>query len=76
MAQKTNGKPQKRGFACMTLEARTLIAAMGGTKTAKRHGKRYMAALGRKGRRKRTLRERREKREHAALSIPMEYRGA
>lgn len=62
MDQTTAEKPkQMRGFAVISLKRRREIAAMGGSKTARKYGKRHMSAIGKNGRRKRTLRERRER---------------
>lgn len=67
METKSNEAPKaRRGFACMSVEQRTAIAAKGGSKTVRRHGRRYMAAIGKKGRRKRTRLERAARREALA----------
>jgi hypothetical protein len=71
MAWKIIEKPkpkQVRGFACMSVKARKRIAAMGGTKTARRHGKKHMSRIGKAGRAKRTRREREEKRIDAKIA--------
>lgn len=59
----TEPKKRKRGFACMKREAVLRICAMGGKKTAKRHGKAHMARIGRNGRLKRMRMERKAKAE-------------
>lgn len=59
----------------MSVEARTAIAAMGGRKTARKHGKKHMSTIGRNGRRKRTLRERRE-RKAAAVNAALQDQDA
>lgn len=71
----TNQPKQMRGFRCMSFEARTAIAAMGGRKTARKHGKKHMSAIGKNGRRKRTLRERRE-RKAAAVNAALQDQDA
>lgn len=57
---------QRKGFAVMSRAQRTRIAAMGGRKTAKKLGKKYMATIGRRGRLLRAARERLEKKKIAA----------
>ncbi len=61
MAKKTNGKPARRGFACMSKAQRLSICCLGGKKTAKRYGKAHMARIGRRGRAKRTRMEKKRK---------------
>lgn len=57
----TNEPKQRRGFACISIKRRREIAAMGGSKTAKKYGRRHMSTIGRNGRNKRTRQERRAK---------------
>jgi hypothetical protein len=67
-------KPRQiRGFACISIKRRREIAAMGGTRTARKHGKRYMSRIGKAGRAKRTLAERKA-RTNAALRTWMNER--
>jgi len=63
MASKINGQKPKehRGFACLTKEHRTRIAAMGGAKTRKRYGRKHMSRIGKRGRAKRTRLEKSKK---------------
>ena len=64
MALNTEPKKRKpRGFAAMKPEDVLRICALGGKKTAKRHGKAYMARIGRNGRLKRMRMERKAKAE-------------
>lgn len=60
----TNGttKPKPKGFAAMRPELQRKLCTKGGKSTARKHGSRYMANLGRRGRAVRTKNERKARR--------------